>query len=387
MNNSGNYRLSSLDILRGFIVILMALDHIRDFFGPTPFQPEDLSKTYPALFFTRWITHLCAPVFVFLAGTSAWLYGNKVNDKRALSRFLLTRGLWLVLLEFLVTNLSMMFDWPWNKGFLLAMVLWAIGISMIVLAGLVHLSMRWILGIGLVLIAGHNLLDGIAPEAWGSFAWLWKVLHVGGSFILLNAQPPFGLVIAYPLIPWIGVIALGYAFGPVMRWEPARRQQFLVQAGIGMIVFFIVLRATNIYGDVRDWAPQERGFMYSALSFINASKYPPSLLYLCMTLGPGALLLLLFERWKGILPSFFQVFGQVPFFFYLIHFSFVHMLSRFYYGWENDMLFNSGATPGYVPDLKVVYAVWAIVIGVMYFVCRWYGKYKFSHNYWWLKYI
>ncbi len=280
-----------------------------------------------------------------------------------------------------------MFDWPWNKGFLLAVVIWVIGLSMILLAALVHLSMRWILGVAIVLIAGHNLLDWVKPEMWGSLAWLWKVLHMGGSFILLSAQPPFGLVIAYPLIPWIGVMALGYAFGPVMRWEADRRHRFLLQTGLGTIVFFIVLRATNLYGDLTDWAPQERGFIYSVLSFINTAKYPPSLLYLCMTLGPASLFLLLFERWKGAIPSFFQVFGQVPFFFYLIHFSFAHVLSRFYYGWDSDMIFNFKAVSGYVYDLKIVYLAWALVIGAMYFVCRWYGKYKFSHNYWWLKYL
>lgn len=387
MSNTGTYRLSALDVLRGFIIVLMALDHVRDFFGPTSFRPEDLSQTNPTLFLTRWFTHFCAPVFMFLAGTSAWLYGDKVKDKRSLSRFLLTRGIWLIVLDLVVINLSMMFDWPWNKGFLLAIVLWAIGLSMIVLAALVHLSMRWILGIAILLIAGHNLLDGVQPEMLGSWGWLWKVLHIGGSFILLSAQPPFGLVIAYPLIPWVGVMALGYAFGPVMRWEARRRQRLLLQVGIGTIVFFVALRATNWYGDPSDWAQQERGGIYSLFSFINTSKYPPSLLYLCMTLGPAALLLLLFERWKGIIPSFFQTFGQVPLFFFLVHFPLAHILSRSYYGWNSDMLFNVQAVTGYSYDLKTVYIAWILVIVLMYFLCRWYGRYKFSHTQWWLKYI
>lgn len=384
-----NYRISSPDVLRGFVIVVMALDHIRDYFGTTPFQPEDLTQTYPALFFTRWITHLCAPTFIFLAGTSAWLYGNKIQDTRKLSRFLFTRGLWFVLLEFLVGNTSMMFDWPWNKGFLLALVIWAIGISMIALSVLVYLPMRWIMGIGITMIVGHNLLDSISPEMLGSFGWLWKILHVGGSFIPLAANGSFGFVVAYPLIPWIGVMALGYSFGPVMRWESKRRQRFLWQVGLGLIVFFLALRATNFYGDLRDWAPQERGFTYSILSFLNVTKYPPSLLFLSITLGISALLLLLFERWKGVIPSFFENFGRVPFFFYLVHFPFVHLLSKMYFGWNTDFLFGSKDTipPDYVPNLGLVYAVWVFVIAVMYFLCKWYGRYKFSHTQWWLKYL
>ena len=389
MQNSTTSRLSSLDVLRGFIIVLMALDHIRDFFGQAPFQPEDLSQTWPALFFTRWITHLCAPLFVFLAGVSAWLYGNKVQDVNKLSRFLLTRGFWFIILEFAVVNLSLMFAWPWDKGFVFVQVLWAIGVSMVVLSGLVYLPVRWIAGIGIVMVLGHNLLDGVPPEAWGGFGWLWKVLHVGGSWIPFNESQSFGLVVAYPMIPWIGVMALGYVFGPVMRWEAPRRQRLLAKLGIGLILFFIALRATNWYGDLRDWAPQERGIVYSLLSFLNATKYPPSLLYLCMTVGPGLLLLLLFERWKGPVTSFLRVFGQVPFFFYLIHFSMIHVLSKLYYGWDVDFFFGSQEKwpPGYTPNLGLVYTVWFLFIGAMYFVCRWYGRYKFSHDHWWLKYI
>ncbi|MBL7784054.1 MAG: DUF1624 domain-containing protein [Saprospiraceae bacterium] len=387
MNQPSSSRITSPDVLRGFVIVLMVLDHIRDFFGATAFQPEDLSQTYPALFFTRWITHLCAPIFVFLAGTSAWLYGDKIKNTSVLSRFLLTRGLWFVALEFLVVNTSLMFDWPWHKGFVFVQVLWAIGVSMIVLAALVRLPLRWILGIGAILIVGHNLLDSIRPEYWGGLGWLWKVLHVGGSYIPFTGS--FGLVVAYPLIPWIGVMALGYAFGPVMRWAPAERQAFLLRWGFGVLAFFVALRATNWYGDLQDWSPQDRGGVYSVLSFLNATKYPPSLLYLCMTLGLGALLLWLFERWKGPVTSFLQVFGQVPFFFYIIHFSLVHLLSKLYYGWEYDFFFSSldSWPKDYVHNLGLVYAVWAVFIGSMYFVCRWYGNYKFSHTHWWLKYL
>lgn len=385
-------RVSSLDVLRGFVIVLMALDHIRDFFAPTAFAPEDVAHTTPAWFFTRWITHFCAPTFVFLAGTGAFLYGSKVDTPK-LSRFLLTRGLWLVALEFLVINPSWMFDWPWREGFVFVQVIWAIGISMIALAALVHLQLRWVAVIGLAMVVGHNLLDGIRPELLGSLGGLWKILHIGFGFVPFNANGTFGLLVLYPLIPWIGVMALGYAFGPVMRWEPARRQQWLWQAGLAVAFVFVALRSFNLYGDPSPWGPQESGPVYSLLSFLNATKYPPSLLFLCMTLGPGLLLLLLFERWAGRIPAFFQVFGRVPFFFYLIHFSILNAVSRLYFyvtnGWSVDFFSNPPAKwpAGYVPHLALAYVVWLTFIPAMYFLCRWYGRYKFSHTYWWLKYI
>lgn len=390
--NTSN-RVSSLDVLRGLVIVIMALDHVRDFFAATPFAPEDVSQTTPAWFFTRWVTHFCAPVFVFLAGAGAYLYGLKAGSARALSRFLLVRGLWLVFLEFTVINLSWMFEWPWNEGFMFGQVIWVIGVSMIVLAGLSRLPLPWVVGFGLVLIAGHNLLDGIRPEMLGSLGWLWTFLHIGFGWIPFNAEQSFGFLVVYPLIPWVGVMALGYAFGPVMRWAPERRQKWLWRAGLGIILLFVALRTTNWYGDAQHWAPQEKGVVYSLLSFLNTSKYPPSLLYLCMTLGPGMLLLLWFERWRGAVPAFLQVFGRVPFFFYFLHFSIINAASRAYFylakGWHVDFFSNPPAKwpEGYEPSLGLAYVAWALLIAGMYFLCRWYGKYKFSHDYWWLKYL
>ncbi|MCB0530530.1 MAG: hypothetical protein KDC65_18765, partial [Saprospiraceae bacterium] len=178
----------------------------------------------------------------------------------------------------------------------------------------VRLPLAWSAGIGIALIAGHNLLDGVTPESWGSLGWLWKFLHIGFAWVPFNEQQSFGFLVVYPLIPWVGVMAAGYATGPVMRWEAARRQTWLLRAGLALILLFIALRASNWYGDPVDWAPQSRGPVYSLLSFLNVAKYPPSLLFLCMTLGPGFLLLVLFERWKSPLTDFFQVYGRVPFF-------------------------------------------------------------------------
>ena len=385
-------RISSLDVLRGLVIVLMALDHIRDFFGATPFAPEDLTQTSVPLFFTRWVTHFCAPIFVFLAGASAYLYGSKAGAK-ALSRFLWTRGLWLIALEFLVINLSWMFEWPWNEGFIFVQVIWAIGVSMIVLAALIHLPLRAVGWFGLALVLGHNLLDGISPAAFGSLAWLWTILHIGWGWVPFNANQTFGLLVVYPLIPWVGVMALGYVFGQVMQWESARRIKWLWQAGLGLVLFFILLRATNWYGDPAHWAPQESGAVFSLLSFLNVTKYPPSLLFLCMTLGPGLLLLILFEKWNSTVTAFFEVFGRVPFFFYFLHFSVVHGSSRLYFyfvhGWQTDFFSDQPNQwpEGYALNLWLVYGAWFVISGGMYFLCRWYARYKFSHTHWWLKYL
>ncbi|MCB9305905.1 MAG: DUF1624 domain-containing protein [Lewinellaceae bacterium] len=393
MENKNIARVDALDVLRGLVIVLMALDHIRDFWAITPFAPEDVSQTTPGWFFTRWITHFCAPIFVFLAGMGAYLYGQKVGDLRRLSRFLFTRGLWLIVLEFTAINLSWMFEWPWNEGFMFGQVIWVIGMSMVLMAALVRLPLAWIAGIGIALIAGHNLLDGVTPESWGSLGWLWKFLHIGFAWIPLNAQQSFGFLVVYPLIPWVGVMAAGYATGPVMRWEAARRQTWLLRAGLALILLFIALRAGNWYGDPVDWAPQSRGPVYSLLSFLNVAKYPPSLLFLCMTLGPGFLLLVLFERWKSPLTDFFQVYGRVPFFFYVIHFSLLHASARLYYyltkGWHVDFFSNGPQQwpEGYTPNLALAYIVWFLFIPLMYFPCYWYGKYKFTHRHWWLKYL
>ena len=390
-----NQRIWSVDMLRGFVIALMAIDHIRDFWALTPFAPEDLTQTSMGWFFTRWITHFCAPVFVFLAGTSAFLFGQQVNDKGQLAKFLLSRGIWLLFIEITVINLSWTFSWYTTTGMVFFQVIWVIGISMISLAGLIYLPEKWIAMIGLLLVAGHNALDGITPDSFGGLGWFWNLLHMGFSFIPLNRDPAFGIFVVYPLIPWIGVMALGYVFGNVMLWEKIRRQTFIIKLGLVLITMFIILRFVNIYGDPNPWNIQERGAVFTLLSFLNTTKYPPSLLFLMMTMGPGLLLLVPFENLKGKGMEILKVFGKVPFFFYVSHFLIIHLGSRVFYYitlGENINFFRLMAMGedfpnGYLPRLWLVYVVWGVLMVFLYFLCKWYGNYKATHGYWWLKYL
>ncbi len=287
---AGRARLTSIDLLRGLVMVVMALDHTRDFFAAGGFNPRDV--TDPALFLTRWITHFCAPTFIFLAGISAFLYGQG-RSAGSVSRFLLTRGIWLVLIELTVVRFGWSFSIHFNH--FVVQVIFVIGASMIALAGLVHLP-RWaIAAAGLVMIFGHNLLDGIKAAQFGAAAPVWNFLHQPGH---LQLAPGVDLVVLYPLIPWIGVMAAGYALGPVFTREPAARIRELFVLGATITVGFILLRATNLYGDPAPWAVQDN-VVASVLSFINCEKYPPSLLYLAMTLGPALMLLAAIERTQG----------------------------------------------------------------------------------------
>jgi uncharacterized membrane protein len=271
-------RLHAIDVVRGLVMVLMALDHVRDYFTGVRFDPLDLTQTDPALFLTRWITHYCAPTFIFLAGVSAWLVSRRCT-RPELTRFLFTRGLWLVVLEFTVVTLAWTFNFRYDLGLILQ-VIWAIGVSMIVLAALVRLPLQWIALFAVAMIAGHNLLDGIAPASFGAMAPLWAVLHV---------QQPIAIgYVHYPLIPWVGVMALGYVLGGLFELEPSRRRALLLALGSAMIVAFIALRLINGYGDPHPWSPQATAPL-TVLSFLKVHKYPPSLLYVLMTLGPALL--------------------------------------------------------------------------------------------------
>src|SRR5262249_14984095 len=275
----------------------------------------------PALFLTRWVTHFCAPIFIFLAGVSAYLYGRRSRSVGEVSWLLLTRGLWLVLIEFTVMRFCWTFSF--HIHFFVLQVIWVIGAAMIVLAGLVHLP-RWVIAtIGLAMIAGHNLLDHIRDEDLGSVAWLWKLLHQPGP---IEIGPQITLFVLYTVVPWSGVMAAGYALGPVFGLEPRRRRSFLLTAGIAVTAAFVVLRATNLYGDPTAWSMQS-SFFGTLLSFINCEKYPPSLLFLMMTLGPALILVALCERAHGALTSRITTFGRVPFFFYVVHIAFIHALA------------------------------------------------------------
>jgi len=312
-------RLDSIDLLRGLVMVLMALDHTRDFFAAGGPNPRDIAD--PALFLTRWVTHFCAPTFIFLAGVSAYLYGGRGRSAGEVSWFLLTRGVWLIVVEFTL----MRFCWTFSVDvhFFVMQVIWVIGASMIVLAGLLHLP-RWaIAAIGLSMIAGHNLLDGVGAEQFGNASWLWKLLHQPG---LIEIGPQAKLFVLYTLVPWSGVMAAGYALGPVFRLDPASRRSFLLRTGIAVTGGFVVLRAINLYGDPTAWSMQG-SFLGTLLSYINCEKYPPSLLFLMMTLGPALILLALFERAHGAVASRITTFGRVPFFFYVVHIAFIHALA------------------------------------------------------------
>jgi uncharacterized membrane protein len=312
-------RVDSIDLLRGVIMLLMALDHTRDFFGPSGMNVRNVEE--PALFLTRWITHFCAPLFIFLAGASAHLYGTHGRTLGEVSRFLLTRGLWLIVLEFTIVRLGWTFSI--DLDFFVAQVIWAIGAAMVALAGLAYLP-RWaIAAAALVMIGGHNLQDWIHAEHWGAAGPLWIILHQRG---LLHLGGNTKLYVLYPLVPWIGVMAAGYAFGPVFKLDPTSRRRWLLGLGALTSAGFIVLRATNLYGDPAPWTAED-GWLPTVLSVINCEKYPPSLLYLAMTLGPGLLLLAAFEHARGGLANAIITFGRVPLFFYVLHIFVIHALA------------------------------------------------------------
>ena len=384
-------RLESVDALRGLVIVLMALDHTRDYFHHGAIEgwdPLDLSRTNPALFFTRWITHFCAPVFVFLAGTGACLSASRGKSKSELSWYLVTRGLWLVVLEITwVKCLGWGFSFDFTTVWLL--VIWALGVSMIVLAALIHLPIRAVTAFGLLLIIGHNSLDGITPKSWGQFGPLWQVLHAGRTFEL-----PVGLTIGagYPLVPWIGVMAVGYAFGQIVLLEPAPRRRWMLGLGMTACLLFLLLRGTNLYGDKTPWTPKENAWL-SFLSILRCEKYPPSLSYLLMTLGPALLVLAALDRGvpRWLKPAL--IFGRVPLFFYLLHIPLIHGLSvvvhwiRFH---DVRWLFGiAGAKPpqgaGY--GLLGTYVAWVVVMLTLYPVCRWFADLKRRRRDIWLSYL
>ncbi len=374
-------RLYSIDILRGLVIVLMALDHVRDFFTAVRFDPLDLAQTNATLFMTRWITHFCAPVFILLAGVSAQLVSRRCTPAQ-LSRFLLTRGLWLIVLELTVVNFAFNFNLGYQFG-LLMQVIWAIGASMIVLAALSRLPV-WAVGtIGVVMIAGHNLLDGIEPKAFGELAPLWNVLHVQGMV-------PFGYL-HYPLIPWVGVMALGFALGTVYDLPADRRRRALLIMGGGAIAAFVVLRLINGYGDPMPWsAHQSPGF--TLLSFINVEKYPPSLAYVLVTIGPALLALAAFESARGPVAAILETFGRVPLFFYVLHFLLAHLaagLVALAMGFGTTVLtgFFIAFPKEWGVSLPAVYLAWVLVVATLYPACRWFAALKRRRKDWWLSYL
>ncbi len=384
---SNRARIESVDIVRGVVMILMALDHTRDFFGASGVNPTDPATTTVPLFFTRWITHFCAPTFFLLTGTGAFL-ARRRKSTRQLSRFLLTRGVWLIFLELVV---SRVFGWQFNFDYrvTLLVVLWALGWAMIVLSGLVYLPVPVITAFGIVMIATHNLFDSV--KLMSPF---WSILHVPN---ILVATPRFTLFVAYPLIPWVGVTVVGYGLGQIYSWPAERRRKFLLRLGIGLVFAFFVIRAINVYGDPVRWSTQ-RSAVYTVLSFFNTTKYPPSLLFLLMTLGPSTLFLWAVDahtpRW--LRPALF--FGKVPMFYYLLHIPLIHLVAiavcyarygQVYWMFQSPNLASFPITPppGWGYSLPVVYLVWITVVVTLYPLCRWFAGVRQRRSDAWLSYF
>jgi uncharacterized membrane protein len=371
----------------------MALDHCRDFLHFDSINgndPLDFETTTTGLFLTRWITHFCAPIFVFLAGTSIF-FVSKRRSLKAVSGFLITRGLWLIILEVTVIY----YGWVGNLNFSFVglFVIWALGCGMLFMAGLVHLPKNILLGLGILLVFGHNLLDrfdGQVAENLSGF--LWSVFHVQHVFPLDGSHYLF---IGYPLLPWIGIMILGYLFGTLYNADitVAKRRKALIQLGLGSIGLFVILRSGNFYGDVHHWQTQSTN-IFSILSFVDTTKYPPSLLYALMTIGPAFLFLAFAETWKNKFLDAITIIGRVPFFYYILHIYLIHALALAVFLASGYSLSNldptaifGGFPKGFGVPLWAVYIIWAAVVATLYFPCRWYNKYKSSKGHWWLSYV
>jgi uncharacterized membrane protein len=373
-------RNQAIDWLRGAVMILMALDHSRIFVGTS----VDLHTASPGLYFTRWVTHFCAPVFVFLAGTAAYLHGRKLGSTRALSRYLLTRGLWLAFLE--VTVIRAVWIFYIGPEILVLQVIWAIGISMVVLSALVWLPRSAIAAFAIAVIAGHNVLDSVHAADLGGWRWLWLLLHEEGG---LEPFPGARWIVIYPLVPWFAVMAAGYVIGPWALLPRAERRQRFLRAGLALIGGFVVLRATNLYGDPQAWTAGD-GALRTLLSFLNCEKYPPSLLFLAMTLGPALCLLAWMDRPLGPWAVRVAVFGRVPLLYYVLHLFLIHLVA-IAIAWP--ALGAAAVARPFVADqplnysLAAVYVVWVVVVLALYPACRWFADLKQRSGRAWLSYI
>jgi uncharacterized membrane protein len=390
MNTSTKIRIESIDLLKGLIMIIMALDHVRDYFHYDAFffDPADATSTTLPIFFTRWITHFCAPAFSFLAGLSAYMVGKRKNTGE-LSSFLFKRGLWLVIIELTVVNFGWYFDFSYKTIGLL--VIWSLGVSMIILAGLVKLPLKYILIISCVLIFGHNVLDLFHKNE----SLIWALFHKQNIFPLgANHQ----LLVGYPIIPWVAVMALGYCMGKYYEdsYIAAQRKQLFNYIGITALVLFLLLRFLNIYGNPTPWTDYDTNTK-DAISFLNPSKYPPSLLYLLMTLSGVFLFLANSERLKGKIVAFISVYGRVPFFYYILHIYIIHILAMVFaqitgFGWQKMVLPTfvtlAPGLQGYGISLFWVYLLWISIVLALYPACKWFDRYKQNHkDIWWLSYL
>jgi len=393
-------RVASIDLIRGAVMVLMALDHVRVYAGVAAGGPT------PGVFFTRWVTHFCAPAFIFLAGTSAFFYGRR-RAGAGLSRFLLTRGAWLVFLELTFLRVA----WTFNLDFAhyaLAGVIWVIGWCMILMAGLVKLPLGVVATFGVAVIAGHNAMDRhlealIASLGDGVPSALWKIFYVGffAGPIRVGSGGP-NLFVLYSIVPWIGVMAAGYAFGRVLTLEAPRRNRVCLALGLGATGLFLVLRGLNLYGDPQPWGSAAQGAggrppIAAWMAFLNTTKYPASLAFLLMTLGPTVALIPLFERARGRLARWITLFGRVPFFYYMLHIPLIHavalVVSAIRLGVVSPWLFtnhpmgNARPPDGYTWTLPLLYVVWVLTVVILYFACRWFARLKARRPDWWLSYL
>jgi uncharacterized membrane protein len=386
-------RVESIDVLRGLVMIIMALDHVRDYFHITANtdDPLNLATTTPALYFTRWITHFCAPVFVFLSGTSIYLQSLR-KTKEELSGFLIKRGLWLIFLELVIIT----FGWSFNVRYnlLIMQVIWAIGISMFILGFLVRLPFRVVVILGMIIVFGHNLLDFQEAAADYKPNLFLDLMH-HSRFTIYPFAANHGIIIAYPFLPWTGLMMVGYGFGKIL--ELPNRVKKMNVIGLSLIGLFVLLRFSNWYGDPVHWTAQ-RNALYTFLSFMNVNKYPPSLLYMCITIGPALLLLSFLDAVKNKFTEILKLFGRVSLFYYLLHLYLIHFFATIAYLVHGHTLQQAYDNPPNTPfyfvvagegfQLPMVYAVWLLVIVLLYPLCKWYDRYKTAHKeQWWLSYL
>ena len=387
-------RIQSIDILRGAVMLIMALDHVRDYFHLHAFDdnPTNLATTTPALFFTRWITHFCAPVFVFLSGTSAFLASQKKSIPEQ-SSFLIKRGLWLVFAELAIVTLGWTFNPLYNL--LILQVIWAIGWSMIILGVLVRTSRTVIIIIGCILFLGHNLLDYANLPKEGAASVVWNLLFKA-NFAVYPLNDTHFILNVYAILPWTSIMLLGYGFGIFFKSSvtAAARKKALLVTGFSLTAAFIVLRFINTYGDPAPWSQQKDG-LYSFLSFLNTTKYPCSLQYLCMTIGPALIVLALIENINNKITGVLTLYGRVPFFYYVVHLYLIHAIGVIFFfatGHGSNEIVDTQTPFLFRPlhygfDLWVVYAVWIFVIVVLYWPCKWFNNYRATHKQWWLSYV
>ena len=386
-------RIYSIDLLRGLVMIIMTLDHTRDFFHFDAFlhDPLDVNTTSPWLFFTRWITHFCAPVFVFLSGTSIFLQGLR-KSKIELRSFLIKRGFWLICTELFIINFSWTFDITMRTYVL--QVIWAIGISMVCMSAIIRLPFKTIVISGLIIVFGHNVFDYVESTHHGFW---WDLLR-NGNFATYPFHEGHSLIIIYPFLPWLGLMMLGYCFGTffTVQSNPAYRKRVFIKTGIALILFFILLRYANGYGNPYHWTVQN-SWLFTKMSFLNVHKYPPSLLFLCMTIGPALLFLAFTEKSQNRLSNIISIYGRVPFFYYVLHFFLLHLIASMLWVTRGHSLTESTpdifgipfryilAGEGY--SLKTVYLVWILVVMALYPLCHGFNEYRKRKKYWWLSYL